>query len=81
MWLGVKYIRRIAMIGAGIVLAAIAGTSFAWAKSGYCPKPPTPFPRAQVIHIEKCRSLARSSGIESIVFARECSTVKLYINY
>ena len=45
------------------------------------PKPPRPFTREELILIEKCRFLARSRGMHSPVFARECATMRPYLNH
>jgi hypothetical protein len=69
-------------LGVGIVLATIVEPSFVWAKGGgMSPKPPTPFTREELILIDKCRFLARSRGTDSPVFARECATVRPYLNH
>jgi hypothetical protein len=79
--LGLKHRRSIAMIvavlGLVVALSIIVEPCFAWAKGGRMfSRSPRPFTREELILIEKCRIIARSRGIESIVFARECSTVR-----
>jgi hypothetical protein len=83
MWLPLKRNRCIAIaawLGAGIVLATTAELHFASARGGYVLKPPRPFTREELILVEKCRFLARSRGMDSPLFARECATVIPYLN-
>jgi hypothetical protein len=71
----------VAVVGLVVVLASIVEPSFAWAKGGgMFPKSPRPFTREELVLIEKCRVLARSRGMKSTVFARECSTMRPYMN-
>jgi hypothetical protein len=78
-----RYITGIAaLLAAGIVLATAVGSNSASAKGGgMSANPPRPFTREELILIQKCRFLARSRGMDSPVFARECATVRPYLNH
>jgi hypothetical protein len=69
------------VLGVLVALSTIVEPCFVWAKGGsMSSRPPTPFTRDELILIEKCRIIARSRGIESTVFVRECSTARPYVN-
>jgi hypothetical protein len=63
-----------------VIFVAIVGLpSMSWARGGYAPKQPRPFTREELILIDRCRTIARSSGMESQLFVRQCSTMMPYL--